>query len=281
MNISFFRVKAILTPVAIASILSVFFCSCGDTRRLTYMQGKFDTARLSQVRLNDPVIQKGDMLSIVVYSDNPQATALYNQSVAVLPGAASGNTGNGTPSEGLTQNLSSNPPVSGGYLVDAQGDIQFQGLGRLHIAGYTRALLKDTLSLLLKDYLKNPYFNIRFLNYRVTILGELGKPGVYTIPGEHLNILEALGLAGDITIYGRRDNVMIIREENGKRSFGRLDLTKPEIMESSYFYLQQNDVVVVEPNKTKAASSDVTGRNITIAATVVTALAVVVNLLRK
>jgi polysaccharide export outer membrane protein len=113
------------------------------------------------------------------------------------------------------------------------------------------------------------------------MLGELTKPGVYGIPGEHINILQALGMAGDMTIYGRRENVLVIREVNGVRQYGRLDLTKPEVMGSPYFYLQQNDIVIVEPTRAKAATSDMTVRNVSIAATVVTALAVILNLIKK
>lgn len=240
------------------------------------MQGSFDTARLSQIQLSDPCIQKGDLISIIVYSDNPQATAIYNQSLITVATGAGG----GAASEPGGAAMSGGALSSPGYLVDETGNIEFQELGTLHVEGLTRTALKDTLTARLKEYLKNPYFNIRFLNYKFSMLGELTRPGTYTIPGEHINILEALGLAGDITVYGRRDNVLVIREVNGKREWGRLDLTKPEVMASPYFYLQQNDVVIVDPNKSKAASGDLTVRNISIAATVVTTLAVIISLLR-
>ncbi|HEV3327659.1 MAG TPA: polysaccharide export protein, partial [Puia sp.] len=130
-------------------------------------------------------------------------------------------------------------------------------------------------------FLKNPYYSIRFLNYRVTMIGEVSRPGVYTLPGERVNILEAIGLAGDLTFYGRRDNVLVMRENNGKREFARLDLTKPEIMSSPYFYLQQNDMVIVEPNKKKIAANDqVTARNVSIAATVISTLAILYSIFR-
>jgi polysaccharide export outer membrane protein len=113
------------------------------------------------------------------------------------------------------------------------------------------------------------------------MLGEVSKPGMYTIPGERLNILEAIGMAGDLTFYGRRDNVLIVRENNGKREFARLDLTKPEIMGSPYFYLQQNDMVIVEQNRKKAVANDqVATRNITIAATIISTLAIVYSILK-
>jgi polysaccharide export outer membrane protein len=113
------------------------------------------------------------------------------------------------------------------------------------------------------------------------MLGEVMRPGIFNIPGEHISLLEALGVAGDITFYGRRDNVLVIREVNGKRDFQRLDLTKPDIMASPYFYLQQGDVVYVEPNKRKVAASDqVTARNISIALSIVSTIAIIYSLLK-
>jgi polysaccharide export outer membrane protein len=241
------------------------------------MQGKFDTAALSRIEVSDPVIRKGDLLNIIVYSDNPQATSLFNQPLITTSGnsgAAANNGGSSTPSVGA-------PPVSGGYLVDERGNIAFQGIGFLHIEGLTRGQLIDTLNSRLGSFLTNPYYSIRFLNYRVTMLGEVSKPGVYTLPGERVNILEAIGLAGDLTFFGRRDNVLIMRENNGKREFARLDLTKPEIMGSPYFYLQQNDMVIVEQNKKKIAANDqVTTRNVSIAATLISTLAILYTIFR-
>jgi len=249
------------------------------------MQGKFDTAKLSEINVPEPVFRKGDLISIIVYSDNPAATALYNQSLIVMGEAPSGsnntNSGGGSGStSGATSSV--NSPSSPGYLVDDQGNITFQGLGILHVEGITKAQLRAMLDQKLKDVLNNPYYTIRFLNYRFTMLGEVNRPGIFNIPGEKVSILEGLGLSGDMTFYGRRDNVLIIRDSNGKREFGRLDLTKPDIMSSPYFYLQQNDVVIVEATKRKVMASDqVTARNITIAASVVSTLAIVYSILRK
>lgn len=271
------------------AFLPIILSSCGDTRHLTYMQGKFDTTLLSQIKITEPVIQKGDLLSIIVYSDNPTATALYNQSIVIVSNGASsgGSSGTGGSStEGGTGSsagaMSTGSPTTPGYQVDEKGDIQFQGLGLLHIEGLTKNQLKSLLDSKLTEYLKNPYYTIRFMNYRFTMLGEVNHPGIYGIPGERVSLLEALGLAGDMTFYGRRDNVLFIRENNGKREFARLDLTKPEIMASPYFYLQQNDVVLVEANKKKAAASDqVTSRNVAITASIVSTLAILYSIFRK
>ena len=191
---------------------------------------------------------------------------------------ASLSAGSGTGTSGIPGST----PSASGYQVDENGNIMFQGIGLIHIEGLTKAQLKDTLDMRLTPFLQRPYYSIRFLNYKFTMLGELGKPGIINIPGERVNLLEAIAMAGDLTFYGRRDNVLVIRENNNKREFARLDLTKPEIMKSPYFYLQQNDIVIVEPNKKKAAANDaVTVRNISLAATVVSILAVVYSVLKK
>ena len=273
------------------ALLSFMVSSCGNTREITYMQGKFDTAKLSEVKVIEPVIQKGDLLSIIVYSDNPTATAIYNQSlITVSNGASSNPSGGGGGSTGGAGGgsgssagaISAGSPTTPGYLVDERGDIQFQGLGLLHVEGLTKNNLKDTLDLRLKDYLKNPYYTIRFMNYRFTMLGEVARPGIFSIPGEHVSLLEAIGLAGDLTFYGRRNNVLVMRESNGKREWARLDLTKPEVIASPYFYLQQNDVVYVEATKKKVAASDqVTARNVTIGASIVSTIAILYSIFKK
>jgi polysaccharide export outer membrane protein len=272
-------------------ILAFFLPSCVSTRPLTYMQGTFDTARLSQIKVPEARIRPGDLISIIVYSDNPEATALFNQSLIIVnnSSASAGVTASGASGTSAAGGTGSNAgaigggsPTTPGYLVDEDGNIQFQGLGLLHIEGLSRDSLKLLLDSRLLEYLKNPYYTIRFLNYRFTMLGEVQHPGIFSIPGEHVSLLEAIGLAGDLTLYGRRDNILILREEAGKRQWARLDLTKPEVMGSPYFYLQQNDVVYIEANKKKLIANDqATTRNVTIVATVISTIALVVSLLRK
>ncbi|HEY4155677.1 MAG TPA: polysaccharide biosynthesis/export family protein, partial [Puia sp.] len=183
---------------------------------------------------------------------------------------------------GMAQANGGSAPSAPGYQVDENGDIVFQGLGHLHVEGLTKALLKDTLDARLSTFLQHPYYNIRFLNYKFTVLGEVGRPGIITIPGERINLLEAIALAGDLTFFARRDNVEVIRETNNKREFARLDLTKPEIMKSPYFYLQQNDLVIVEPTRKKVSANDQTVvRNVSLAATVVSLFAVIYSIFRR
>jgi len=262
---------------AIAALwIMLTMSSCGSTKGLILMQGKFDTAKLSPIHATEPIIRKGDILSIIVYSDNPEATKIYNQSLIT--------TGNPTPiaSTGVAQAVSGSSPSAGGYQVDGQGNIVFQGLGKIYVEGLTKAALKDTLDARLLPYLQHPYYSIRFLNYKFTMMGEVSHPGQISVPGERINILEAIALSGDLTPYANRDSVFFIRENNNKREFAWLNLTKPEIMGSPYFYLQQNDIIIVEPNKKKSVANDVvTVRNVTLAATIVSTLAIVYSIFHK
>jgi polysaccharide biosynthesis/export protein len=261
----------------------VVFCSCGNTRNLVYMQGKFDTAALSQVQYREPVIRKGDIINIIVYSDNPEATKIYNQSLIAVAAASGATTGSANSSNGSTGGgggQGSNP-TSSGYLVDENGNIEFQGLGLLHVDGLFRSQLKDTLDERLKDVLTHPYYTIRFLNNRFTMLGEVNHPGIFTVTGDKISLLDALGLAGDLTFYGRRDNILVIRDSLGTREWGRLDLTKPEIMASPFFYLQSEDVVIVEPTKKKISANDQTTlRNISIITAIASVFAIFYSIFR-
>ena len=235
----------IITVFAIA--LFMLLNACISPRPIQYVQGKFDTALVTSYLSKEPVIQRSDLISIIVFSDNPEATALYN-----LP-----NTGaNGT-----------------GYLVDENGNIQLQGIGNIHVEGLTKRQLVDSLDSRLKVYLKNPYYNIRFLNFKVTLIGELTREGTYTIPAERVTIFEAIGLAGGLSVYARRENVMVVRESDGKREFRRLDLTNPKVFESPFYFLQQNDLVVVEQIKAKSINTDqTTFRNVSLATTIISTL---------
>ncbi|HKP31533.1 MAG TPA: polysaccharide biosynthesis/export family protein [Chitinophagaceae bacterium] len=261
--------------VALLCFLTIsILCSCGNVRHLQYLQGQFDTARLSQVKYPEPVIQKNELISIVVYSDDPRASAFYN-----LPLQS---TINNTVGTGSSSTSTGNQTSGSQFLVDEYGKIQFPGLGEIEVAGLTKDSLYKLLQARLQDKLSHPYFIIRLSSYKITMIGEVSKPGQFTIPNERVSLLEAIALAGDLTLYGRRDNVLIIREINGQRNFARLDLKNPEILNSPYYYLQPNDVVLVDVNRTKAAQSDqVTVRNITLATSVISVLAVIFSLLRN
>lgn len=253
-------------PVLAILVFSGLLYSCKTTRPVQYLSGPIDTAAISRISLPEPRIQKGDLVGITVYSDNPEATAIFNQQMNTTMASAaifgSGITG-------------ANAPAMPGYLVDSRGNIRFQVLGELHVEGLTKAGLESLLKEKLAGvYLSNPYFNIRFLNYKFTILGEVAKQGVYNIPGENINILEAIGMAGDITLYGLKDSIMVVRETNGERKIGYLDVSRPEVFTSPYYNLQQNDIVIVKTNPRKPDISEQTAsRNLARAATITSILA--------
>jgi polysaccharide biosynthesis/export protein len=260
--------------------------SCGTTKGMIMIRGPFDTAKLSRINPVEPIIRKGDILSIIVFSDNPAATKIYNQSVTgSSEGSGSGSGGGGGGSElspGTTQTKGTSGASAPGYEVDSKGEIVFQGIGKIKVEGLTKEALKDTLDARLSPFLQHPYYSIRFLNYKFTLMGEVVKPGVISIPGEKINILEAIALGGDLSTYANRDSVFIIRENNNKREFAWMNLTKPEIMASPYFYIQQNDVIIVEPTRKKAVAADITTqRTISLALAFVSTFAIVYSIFRK
>lgn len=263
-----------LPGILLVIFVIILGSSCGNIKNLQYVQGAFDTAKLSKVQFADPIIQQGDLLGITLYSDDATATA----AVMAQPQTVNTITGN--------TNNQANMSAAGtgtGYLVSESGDIQLYKIGTVKVAGLTKKQLADTLAqrYIILDLLKNPYVEIRFLNYRVTLVGEVSKPGTYNFPTEKISIFEAIGLAGDITVYGKRNNVLVIREANGVRQFARLDLSNPEVFASPYYYLQQNDMVIVDVAKNKSVINDqLTTRNITIGASILATIAIFINVFR-
>ncbi|WP_371415945.1 polysaccharide biosynthesis/export family protein [Pontibacter sp. SGAir0037] len=193
-------------------------------------------------------IQPDDLLSITVTSLNAESNALFNRGVLLPTGAAATNLN-------LNQNNMQNQE---GYLVDREGNISFPVLGSIKLGGLTKEQARAKLVAEISKHVKDPIINIRHMNFRVTVVGEVLRPSTFTIPTEKINILEALGMAGDMTPFGKRENVLIIREEEGARTMARLNLNNKEVLNSPYFYLQQNDVIYVEPDKKKEiqASTD-------------------------
>jgi len=220
-------------------VLLLAFVSCTNTKKAVYFSdqknGSFEAPAIPKL-----VIQNNDLLSISVSSLNPEASAIFNQP-------------NNTPANNNTTTTVS----ATGYLVDGEGNIQFPFLGAIKASGLSKDELKDkiTKSLVDKKLLVDPIITIRFLNFKVTVLGEVAHPTVVTVPSERISLLEALGLAGDLTIYAQRDNVLVIRDEDGKKVTHRLNLNSTELFNSPYYYLKTNDVVYVEPNKSKVAST--------------------------
>ena len=248
-----------------------FFSACKTQRQVQYLQGIIDTAQLSKVNIPEPVIQKGDMLGITVFSDNFSESAIFNQS----SGGSISSQGNISGANGP----SSAAPNSPSYLVDLDGNIYVHLLGVIKAEGLSKKQLALSLQEKLSAYLKNPYCNISFQNHKFTVLGEVTKQGVFSMPGDNITILEALGMAGDITMYGKKDSILIMRESEGKRTFGYLNVSNPNVILSPFYYLKQSDVVFVRSDSKKPTATDQsTTRKLAIvatAATVITSLSVI------
>jgi polysaccharide biosynthesis/export protein len=213
-------------------IIPMYFLlfSCASTKNIAYFESDRDTAFSFIVDTVEAPIQKNDLLNINISSLNKAASADFN--------------------------MENNNEK--GYLVDNEGNIQMPTLGNVAAEGLTKSQLKDkiTKSILDKGLLLDPIVEVRHLNFEVTVLGEVNRPAVITVPSEQISLVKALGLAGDLTIYGRRENILLIREENGRRSSTRLNINSVDFLNSPYYYLRDNDMIYVEPNKTKIASTD-------------------------
>lgn len=222
--------------------VSLILGGCASSKNIEYFKDINEGVIPNSIANLEPVINKSDILSITVTSPNPDATVMFNapNMSAYQATAAAGNIS----------------PASG-YLVSQEGTIEFPALGKIMAAGLTKDKLKDEITKRLVDskLLIDPIVNVRFLNYRVTVLGEVARPTVVTVPNEKISILEAIGVAGDITIYGKKENVLLIREEKGSKLIKRINLNTSEIFSSPYYYLKSNDVIYVEPNAAKVATA--------------------------
>src|SRR5688572_20812149 len=219
---------------------AIWLASCANTKKVVYLNDVGAKQINNAIDNLEPVIQKNDLLSITVSSPNATASQPFNTAVTVS-----------TQSVGYTSTQAS------GYLVDQDGFIDIPMLGRIKAAGLTKKELKESITKNLVDnkYLLYPVVTVRYLNFKVTVLGEVARPMVINVPDEKINILEALGFAGDLTIYARRDNVTLVREEKGKRIVKRLNLNSGTLLTSPYYYLRSNDIIYVEPNSAKVSAA--------------------------
>ena len=245
-------------------LTAVLFSSCVSTKDVTYFQAASLDKDVEQLEIQNKYIAKiqdGDILSVVVSSLSPEASAMFNPLITAQATFQQQNT--------QTNNL----PPANGYLIDQNGNIKLPLIGELKVSGLTTKEATDLITQKLDKYLQQPTVNLRILNYKVSVMGEVARPSVYTIPNEKITLPEALSLAGDLTIYGKRQNIMVIREVAGKREFARVDLTKRDVFASPYYYLHANDIVYVEPTKGKVTSSD---RTIQLAPIVMSGLSLLV-----
>jgi polysaccharide biosynthesis/export protein len=210
-----------------------------------------------------PTVQPDDILSITVSSLNPESNVLFNN--VILPTTA--NSGG----------VIAATKVNEGYLVDKAGFINFPVIGKVMLAGLNKEQAAEKMTSEIKMHVKNPIVNVRFTNFKITVIGEVFKPSTFTVDTEKINVLEALGLAGDMTAYAKRENVLIIREQQGVRKAARINLNNKDVLNSPYFYLQQNDIVYVEPsNKEKVSETNPNNKYIPIWASIISTIGFVV-----
>ena len=227
--------------------MAVFFTACTSTKKIIYLQ---DVVPLKQQEIEqkyEVIIHGDDLLTIMVNSRDPELALPFNMPMV---------------SYQLGSNTGGQQRVLG-YLVDTNGNIDFPILGEIHVEGLTRMQLTELIKnkLIEGDLIKDPIVTVQFLNFKISVMGEVGRPGSFTISGDRITLLEALSMAGDLTIYGRRDRVGVIRENNGKRTILFHDLRSADIFNSPCYYLQQNDIVYVEPNKAKSGQSSINQNN--------------------
>lgn len=264
--------KKLIFPFFLMTLV-VLLGSCGSAKKVAYFQN-VDTVNLAKSRgLYDAKIMPKDLLTITVNTTDPQVAIPFNLTVQ--------------------STLSNGGSLSGGggslqtYLVDNDGNIQFPVVGRIQVAGLTKSQCEDKIRENILPYLsktENPVITVRMSSYHVTVIGEVNSPGVVPVATEKMSVLEAIASAGDLSIYGKRDNVLLIREDaTGQKTQHRLNLNDANIINSPYYYLQQNDVVYVEPNSTKAKNSAI-GQSTTLWFSVIgiitSVASLVVNILR-
>ncbi len=249
-------------------LIIIFVASCSSQKEIAYFNGvnslSADSINKKFYKIHEASICPGDMLSITITGLDPLAVAPFN-----LPLVSYATPG--------SDQLYSAPTLQS-YLVDISGNINFPVIGTLKLAGLTKSQAIKFINDQLSPYLKNAIVTIQFMNYKVTVLGEVLRPGQYSISNERITILDALGLAGDMTIYGKRQNVLLTRENNGKLEFVRLNLNSDDIFKSPYFYLQQNDVIYIEPNKVKSIGSQNISLYLSAVSTLVTTVAVIFSI---
>jgi polysaccharide export outer membrane protein len=231
-------------------ITPLFFSSCSTTKHIKYFEDLPDSGlvkTLKQADYIEPKIQVDDILTIIIQTVDPLATVAINAG-----NIASSSTGIST-NPGLVQNAT---PISG-YLIGKNGDIELPVLGNLHLVGLTTNEAKELIRTKALQFFKEPSVIVRYANFKVIVAGEVAKPSSYVVPNEKVTVLDALAMAGDLTIYGKRDNILLLRDNlDGTKTAYRINLNKSDLLSTPYYYLHQNDYIYVEPSKGKIAAND-------------------------
>ncbi len=241
--------------------------SCSSHKSLTYFQD-VDTATAVPVGDYNVKIQPADELAITVYSSVPEAAAQYNLPVGMTAS--------------VTELTRSTPQKLQTYVVDAEGDIRFPMLGQIHVAGMTTEQLAEYLATRIEADLIDPVVRVELVNFMVNVAGDVARPGRVAVTTHRFSVLDAITAAGDLTPYGRRDNVLLVREEDGKRISTRLNLNDPALLSSPYFFVHQNDYIYVEPSKVRSDNAEYNQNNaykLSFTSTIVSACSVLVSLI--
>src|ERR1700761_9097725 len=236
--------------------LSLIFVSCGSTKKIKYFQDIPDSGQLKQItkaEYSSPKIKVDDIITVIVQTIDPQTSGIITLgNVPLSSSGASATGGSSLPSIGAA--LQQSTP---GYLVDKDGFIELLILGKIKVSGLTTSEATEAIRKTALLYYKNPTVIVRYGNFRISVTGEVARPGVYVMPNEKVSILDAIATAGDLTIFGKRENVLLIREnEDGSKTPYRVNLKKSDILSSPYYYLKQNDIIYVEPRKAKSDATD-------------------------
>ena len=265
--------KKLIFSALVALAMVLMLGSCSSTKNVAYFQNADSISYAASKMLYEAKIMPKDELTITVITTDPNAATPFNLSVS----STLGTSGQLSNSQGSLQ----------GYLVDNNGNIEFPIVGSLHVGGLTKNQAESLIKSKVKPYMsasENPIVTVRMSSYRVVVTGEVTNPKVISVPQEKMNVIEALAQAGDLTIYGKRENVLLIREDaNGQKSTHRLNLNDANIINSPFYYLQQNDILYVEPNKVKAQNSAI-GSSTTLwfsaVGTLISIASLLVNILR-
>lgn len=256
-----------LAKKTIPFLIVLLLFSCKSKEKVVYYQNIDTMAAQEKQSTFEIKIQPDDLLMIIVSADDSETAIPFNLSTVSVP--TSYNINNFRGQETIQY-----------YLVDALGTIDFPVLGKLKVGGLPRSEVMKLLENRISKYIKNPIINLRIMNFKVSIQGEVTSPGTYPVSSDRITLIEALSMAKDLTIYGKRDNILIIREVNGVKSFNRIDITKADFINSPFYYLAQNDVVYVEPNKVRingAAVGANTGVIISITSLIITLITLIVT----
>ena len=255
-----------LIKKSIPLFLVMVLFSCASRKDVVYYQN-IDGLPTQKSNSYEIKIQPDDLLSIIVSAEDPEIAAPFNlKSVSVV-----------SPNK---QDIIRGQETMQLYLVDASGNIDFPVLGKLKVGGLTRSEVLTMFQDKISEYIKKPIINFRIMNFKVSIQGEVTLPGTYAVASERITLIEALTMAKDLTIYGKRNNILIIREIDGVKSYNRVDITKADFIDSPFYYLAQNDVVYIEPNKNKingAAIGPNTGVIISITSLLITLITLIIT----